>query len=154
MRRKQLHQILLIAICLLVSLASHSLQAATLKARVINVDSGEQIQIKTTDGRFRQVKLAGIQIPNHSKIWLANARRHLAMLLAGRMVTVDYQKLTAKGVILGVVRHGGADVALQMLKAGLAHVSDGDQLKPQTLKLYLNYQSQARNKGLGLWRQY
>jgi endonuclease YncB( thermonuclease family) len=154
MRHSQLLKITLITICLVLSLSSRSLLAATLQARVINVDSGVQIQIKTTDGRFRWVKLAGIQIPTQSKIWLANARRHLAMLLAGRMVTVDYQKLTAKGVILGIVRHGGANVALQMLKAGLARVSDGDLLKPQTLKLYLKHESQARNRGVGLWRQY
>ena len=151
MRHTHLLQIVLISSCLMFSLVSRSIHAATLQGQVTGVDSGELIQIKTSDGRYRQVKLAGIHIPNRSGIWAVNAKRHLAMLLAGRIVTVEYQKLTAKGVILGLVRHGGADVALQMLKAGLARVSNGEQLNPQTLGVYQAYELRARNRGMGRW---
>jgi endonuclease YncB( thermonuclease family) len=151
MRHTRLLQITLISAWLWIFLVSQPILAATIQGQVIGVDSGEQIQIKTSDGRFRQIKLAGIYIPTHSRIWVANARRHLAMLLAGRIITVEYQKLTTKGVILGLVRHGGTDVALQMLKSGLARVSTGDQLNPQTLGIYQAYESRARNSGMGIW---
>ncbi|MCG7903774.1 hypothetical protein A3194_08375 [Candidatus Thiodiazotropha endoloripes] len=151
MRHTQLFQILLICACWMISVIGQSSHAATIQGQVTGVESGELIQIKTSDGRYRQVKLAGIQIPRHSRIWTANAKRHLAMRLAGGIVTVDYQKLTAKGVILGLVRHGGADVALQMLKAGLARVSIEDPLNPQTLRVYQTYEARARNRGMGLW---
>ncbi|MCG7932814.1 MAG: thermonuclease family protein [Candidatus Thiodiazotropha lotti] len=149
MRHTQLIQIALISVCLMIGQTSH---AASIQGQVTGVDSGELIQIKTSDGRYRQVKLTAIHIPTHSRIWTVNAKRHLAMLLAGRIVTVEYQKLTAKGVILGLVRHGGADVALQMLKAGLARVSIGDPLNPQTLGVYQAYETRARNRGMGLWQ--
>ncbi|MCG7982483.1 MAG: thermonuclease family protein [Candidatus Thiodiazotropha lotti] len=151
MRHTQLFQIVFTCVCLMISLISQSSHAASIQGQVTGVDSGELIQIKTSDGRYRQVKLTGIHIPTHSRVWTVNAKRHLAMLLAGRIVTVEYQKLTAKGVILGLVRHGGADVALQMLKAGLARVSIGDPLNPQTLGVYQAYETQARNRGMGLW---
>ncbi|MBW9257647.1 MAG: thermonuclease family protein [Candidatus Thiodiazotropha sp. (ex. Lucinisca nassula)] len=151
MRHTRLFQIVLISSLWVISLIVQTGHAASIQGHVINVDSGELIQIKTSDGRYRQVKLVGIHIPRHSKVGSIDAKRHLAMLVAGRIVTVEYQKLTAKGVILGLVRHDGADVALQMLKAGLARVSVGDPLNPQTLGVYQAYETRARNRGMGHW---
>ncbi|MEW8339768.1 MAG: thermonuclease family protein [Candidatus Thiodiazotropha taylori] len=152
MKHTRLFQIVLISSFWVISLIGQTSHAASIQGHVINVDSGELIQIKSSDGRYRQVKLLGIHIPRHSKVGSIDAKRHLAMLLAGRIVTVEYQKLTTKGVILGLVRHGGADVALQMLKAGLARVSIGDPLNPQTFRVYQAYEARARNSGMGLWQ--
>ncbi|MEW8498269.1 MAG: thermonuclease family protein [Candidatus Thiodiazotropha taylori] len=152
MKHTRLFQIVLISSFWVISLIGQTSHAASIQGHVINVDSGELIQIKSSDGRYRQVKLLGIHIPRHSKVGSIDAKRHLAMLLAGRVVTVEYQKLTTKGVILGLVRHGGTDVALQMLKAGLARVSIGDPINPQTLGVYQAYEARARNSGMGLWQ--
>jgi endonuclease YncB( thermonuclease family) len=126
--------------------------AATLHGQVSAVLSGEQIRVTISDGQTRQVKLLGIQTPSHSRQAFADAKRHLSMLLAGRHITVEYRTVMANGVILGVVQHGGSDIALRMLQAGLARVADVAHLEPETWRLYQASESQARNRRMGLWQ--
>jgi endonuclease YncB( thermonuclease family) len=134
------------------SLIGNSAPAASLYGQVSAVLSGEQIRVNISGGQTRQVKLLGIQTSSHSRQAFADAKRHLSMLLAGRHITVEYRTVMANGVILGIVRHGGSDIALRMLQAGLAKVADLAHLEPDTRRLYQASEFQARNRKMGLWQ--
>jgi endonuclease YncB( thermonuclease family) len=126
--------------------------AARLQGSVIAVPTGEEIRIITAQGQQRRIRLLGIRTPSNDWRTVANARRHLASLLAGRQIVVDYHTLLKDGVILGRVWYGGADCALLMLKAGLAVVADTTALKPTVLRRYLAAELKARNRKMGYWQ--
>lgn len=79
------------------------------------------------------------------------SRRHLHMLLAGKFVSVVYQTITPTGDILGQVFHGGSDINLRMLEAGMARVHSEKKLPPELLLQYRNAQREAQRRRLGLW---
>jgi endonuclease YncB( thermonuclease family) len=132
---------------------ANSCHAATMQGQVLEILSGERITIKLTNGTYREVKLTGIRIPNLRKTAGQIAKRHLGMLLAGRYVSVEYTSLSPKGVILGRVLHGGADIALRMLSDGLAVVSNHSRLQPSRLMQYEQAEATARTRGLGFWQK-
>jgi endonuclease YncB( thermonuclease family) len=127
--------------------------AASIQGQVVNIISGDRITIKRTDGVLREVKLTGIQLPSPDKASGRIAKQHLSMLLAGRYVEVEYTTLSAKGVILGRVLHGGSDIALRMLSDGLAVVNDSP-LQPARLRQYKQAEATARTRGLGFWQKF
>ncbi len=127
-------------------------QAATLEGQVSAVLSGERIAIKTANGAYKAVELAGIRIPSLDKSSARIARRHLRMLLAGRFVSVEYTTLSASGVILGTVLHGGADIALRMLNDGLAVTVMHPGLDPSKARRYTQAETNARSRGIGFWQ--
>ncbi|MES9860694.1 MAG: thermonuclease family protein [Candidatus Thiodiazotropha sp. LLP2] len=133
------------------SLGADSVTAANLQGRVINVFSGELIQAAIPDGRRRQIKLLGIRVPVDSRQMSTDAKQHLHMLIAGRAISVEYRVVMANGVILGTVKHGGADIALRMLKAGMARVADEAHLDPKTRRDYLAAETLAKSRRMGLW---
>ena len=152
MRKQSYFTYLLLSIFAIYNLSGETSWAATLQGRVTAVQSGNQIRITTSDGRHRQVRLLGIRLPSNDWRTAGSAKRHLATLIAGRHVSIEYQTLPGNGVILGRVRHGGADVALRMLEAGLAVVSDKGYLKPETRQIYLASESLARKRKMGFWQ--
>ncbi|MES9850696.1 MAG: thermonuclease family protein [Candidatus Thiodiazotropha sp. L084R] len=73
-------------------------------------------------------------------------------LSAGRAISVEYRVVMANGVILGTVKHGGADISLRMLKAGMARIADEAHLDPKTRRDYLAAETLAKSRRMGLWR--
>jgi endonuclease YncB( thermonuclease family) len=74
------------------------------------------------------------------------------MLLAGRYVTVDFTMRDKQGVILGEVRHGGADVGLRLLRSGLAVIRNDAPLSSALKNRYLQAEEEARRRGMGVWQ--
>ncbi|MCU7920186.1 MAG: thermonuclease family protein [Candidatus Thiodiazotropha sp. (ex Epidulcina cf. delphinae)] len=126
--------------------------AAVIDGQVAAVVDGNHIILRLEDGRRRQVRLLGIRVPAGNRRMASIAKRHLQTLLAGRYVSVDYQTLLPSGVILGRVLHGGSDIALRMVQAGLAEVADRHLLKPVLIKRYLESETLARTKRMGFWQ--
>ncbi len=127
--------------------------ATTLEGQVSAVLSGERITIRVANGAYKEVELAGIRIPSLDKSSAKIAHRHLRMLLAGRFVSVEYTTLSASGVILGTVLHGGADIALRMLNDGLAVAVMRPGLDPSKARRYKQAETDARSRGLGFWQK-
>jgi endonuclease YncB( thermonuclease family) len=127
--------------------------AAMLEGQVSAVLSGDRITVRTANGAYREVKLAGIRIPTHDKTSAIIAHRHLRMLLAGHFVSVEYTTLSASGVILGSVFHGGSDIALRMLDDGLAVARFHPGLNPSMANRYSQAEAAARSRGLGFWQK-
>jgi endonuclease YncB( thermonuclease family) len=136
--------------CLLLPLPSF---AVSLSGQVIAVPDANRIILHTEDNRRLPLALLGLAVPDTTnRQWRKIARRHLQMLLSGRFVTVDYSMRDKQGVILGVVRHGGADIALQLLRSGLAVTRDHIALSAELKGAYLQAEQEARRRGMGYWQ--
>ena len=73
------------------------------------------------------------------------------MLLAGKFITVVYNSLTPKGVILGRVLHGGVDINQRMIEAGQALAHHHAGLDQYILDRYVKAQALSKQLGLGMW---
>ena len=154
LRKSASGQLPLLALLLLILLPWPALSgAASLSGRVSDVYEGYRLLLLTDDGRRVSVTLNGLTHPNNiSRSWKRIAKRHLHMLLAGRVVTVDYTMKSPRGVILGLVRHGGADVGLRMLQDGMATFDRRSLLPPTTRDSYQQAQDDARRRAVGYWQ--
>ncbi|MBT2970141.1 MAG: thermonuclease family protein [Candidatus Thiodiazotropha sp. (ex Ctena orbiculata)] len=144
---------LLPLLLLILHTIDNSAHAALLQGQVVAVQSGDRITLKLADGTPKEIKLSGIRIPSMNRGMDRIAKRHLAMLLAGRFVRVEYTSLSSSGVILGRVLHGGADIALRMLSDGLAVIEQDPRQQPSSLKRYREAEATARSRGLGFWQK-
>jgi endonuclease YncB( thermonuclease family) len=70
------------------------------------------------DANYQQHKicLAGIDAPERKQAYGLASRKHLALIVAGKQVTVEYQKRDRYGRIVGKVLHDGIDVCLEQVK--------------------------------------
>jgi len=132
---------------------SPELQADTLTGRVLDVPNGHQIILKSDEGQRMTVLIAGIRNPIGESGRPDIGRRHLYTLLAGRQVTIEFTSRSQGGVILGRVLYGGADIALRLLRSGLAEVADDStQLAPALILQYQQAEQSARLHGMGYWQ--
>ncbi|MFN2187239.1 MAG: thermonuclease family protein [Candidatus Promineifilaceae bacterium] len=100
-----------------------------------------------------KVDIAGIQHPALATGRADIGRRFLHTLLAGRQVVVEYTAQSQGGVIIGKVLYGGADIALRLLRSGLAEIGDGPfPLTPALLQQYRQAERSARLHGMGYWQ--
>jgi endonuclease YncB( thermonuclease family) len=155
MRHKphRLSQLWLLALlgCLLPPLPSY---AANLVGHVIAVPDANRIILQTEDGRRLTIALLGLALADSAnRQWRKTGRRHLRMLLSGRVVTVDTAMRDKQGVMHGVVRHGGADIGLRLLHSGLAVTRDPTALPPELKEAYLQAEQEARRRGMGYWQK-
>ena len=129
------------------------LQAATLTGRVMNVPNGHQITLKSDEGQRLTIILAGIRNPSIAAGQPDISQRHLHTLLAGRQVSVEFTARSQGGAIIGRVLYGGADIALRLLRSGLAEVTDEPALlAPALLLHYQQAEQSARLHGMGYWQ--
>ena len=122
-----------------------------MNGQVLSVESGDLITLTRANGDRKTIRLLGISAPPKQTKLRRASRRHLKMLLAGKFITVSYQRVTAKGEILGRVLHGGSDIGLQMLEAGLARIKNHRELTGALMEGYREAQRKAQDRRLGLW---
>ncbi len=75
--------------------------------------------------------------------------------MAGKQVTVEYQKRDRYGRIVGKVLLDGIDVSLEQVKAGLAwhYKKYQHEQSLEDRQLYAEAENKARDERLGLWRE-
>ncbi|MBF0255008.1 MAG: thermonuclease family protein [Gammaproteobacteria bacterium] len=130
-------------------LLSPSLQAAELAGRVLNVPSGEQIELLGEQARFF-VQLQGIELIEAKPRLRKAAQDRLKGLIAGRFVQVSIDGERRNGQLLGFVNWGGQEVNLTLVADGLALVRP-EQLDDARLRLYQAAEAQAKQQRLGVW---
>jgi endonuclease YncB( thermonuclease family) len=147
------HHRLLVQLLLACLLWPPLIHAATLSGRVSDVTDAYRLLLVTSEGRRLSVTLNGLALPEpNNRTWQRLARRHLHMLLAGRVVSVEHTMKHPRGVILGLVRHGGADIGLRMLRDGLAVIDHRSLMDPATRTRYQEAQEEARRRRVGFWQ--
>ncbi len=76
-------------------------------------------------------------------------------IVAGKQVTVEYQKQDRYGRIVGKVILDGIDVCLEQVKVGFAwhYKKYQHEQSAEDRELYADAENKARNERLGLWRE-
>jgi endonuclease YncB( thermonuclease family) len=140
----------IIAICSLCFFPAH---AKIITGRVVKIADGDTLTVLDRLNRQHKVRLIGIDAPERKQPFSTISRQHLANLVFGKKVRVEWYKRDHYQRVLGKVLLNGQDINLEQLKAGLAwHYKQyqGDQLRGDR-GLYAKAQKHASLKGIGLW---
>ena len=127
--------------------------AGTLQGRVVKVADGDSITVQDVMGQKHRIRLAGIDAPEMNQPYGFQSKNNLRSLVAGEMVTVQYEKRDRYGRIVGQVLFRGGDICLEQVKVGLAwHYKfyQGEQTQ-EDRQLYTDYEKGARSSRMGLW---
>lgn len=146
----QMKRNLLAGLLLILSISVHS---AELVGKVIKVTDGDTITILDANNEKFKVRLSGIDAPEKKQAFGKASKQSLADLVAGKIVTVDYNKRDRYKRIIGKVKHENRDVNLEQVKRGLAwHYKkyEGEQYV-EDRALYAHQEYLALRNKIGLW---
>ena len=143
-----------IALCFLVFLSLTAF-ADTLTGKVVKITDGDTLYVLDTNYKEHKIRLAGIDAPERKQAYGLASRKHLASIVAGKQVTVEYEKRDRYGRIVGKVLLDGMDVCLEQVKAGFAwhYKKYQHEQSLEDQRLYADAENKARYERLGLWRE-
>ena len=95
-------------------------QTAGLSGKVVRVSDGDSITVLDSGNRQHKIRLMGIDAPEKAQPFGTKSRESLSSMVAGRHVTVAWQKKDRYGRVLGVVFADGRDVGLIQIERGFA----------------------------------
>jgi len=128
--------------------------AGEVSGTVVEVVDGDTLTISDAQNTYREIRLKGIDAPEHGQKFGDASRDYLARLVFGKYVRIEYDKVDQYGRLVGTVWVNGNDECLEQLKAGLAwHYKhyETEQL-PAERQLYAHAEQEARTQALGLWK--
>lgn len=132
--------------------------------KVVAVTDGDTIRVLDADQVLYKVRLSGIDAPEKAQPFGNASRKHLASLLAGKTVQVEFTKTDRYGRVLGKVWVQPPDCpgCEKTLDANHAQIVAGmawwyqyyasDQ-PPVDRELYKSAVNEARAGRVGLWRE-
>ena len=136
------------AISVFLVIASLVLDAQTLQGKVVRVADGDTITILDSTNVQNKVRLNKIDAPEKKQAFGEVSRKHLASMVAGNVVKVEWTKKDKHGRILGDISIGTTNVNLRMVQDGLAwHFKAFDNTPA-----YAQAENEARAKKIGLWK--
>ena len=125
-----------------------ALNAQTIQGKVVRVVDGDTITILDESKVQHKVRLNRIDAPEKSQAFGEVSRKHLANMVAGKFVKIEWEKKDKYERILGEVIVGDVNANLKMVQDGLAwHFKRFDNTKEYALA-----ESEARAKKVGLWK--
>jgi endonuclease YncB( thermonuclease family) len=132
-----------------------AVSAATLRGRVVSIADGDTLTILDGQHKKHRIRLQGIDAPESAQSFGQVSRRYLSSLVAGRDVTVEYQKFDRYDRIVGKVIVGVTDANLEQVRAGLAWVYTDyeEELSPADRSAYHAAEREARSLHRGLWAE-
>lgn len=125
-----------------------------LRGRIIGITDGDTVELLDNQEQSYKIRLKGIDAPEKRQPFGDVSRKHLAGMLAGKDVTVEWQKHDRYGRIVGRVVLDGIDVCLEQIKSGMAwHYKyfENEQTDIERVT-YAGAELDARSKKLGLWQ--
>ncbi len=142
-----------IALCFLVSV-SIAASADSLTGKVVKVTDGDSITVLDSTNTQHRIRLQGIDAPERKQAFGNASRKHLASLVAGKTVTVKWDKRDRYGRIVGFVLVDGLDVNLVQVKTGMAwfYRYYQKELSRENRKLYAQAEDEAGANKKGLWQ--
>jgi endonuclease YncB( thermonuclease family) len=129
-------------------------RTSELTGKVVHVSDGDSM-IVLANGTEQRVRMHGIDAPERTQPYNHKARQSLAELVAGRTVTVQYDKEDKYGRIVGKVLVNGTDAGLAQLQRGMAwfYRFYQEELEPEDRAAYAQAEDLARRDRLGLWAE-
>ncbi len=143
-----------ITLCFLVFLFVTA-SADSLTGKVVKITDGDTLYVLDANYKEHKIRLAGIDAPERKQAYGLASRKHLLSIVAGKQVTVEYQKRDRYGRIVGKVLIDGVDACLEQVKAGFAwhYKKYQREQSPEDQRLYADAENQAWDERLGLWRE-
>ena len=128
--------------------------ADLLTAKIVSIADGDTVTAVLSGGRSVDVRLEGIDAPEHGQAFGSASEKHLSELLLGKDVNLDcgggysYNRLVCK-----ILLTNGEDVDLDQIKAGMAwHYKQYQRQQSATDRAaYGAAEDAARRARLGLW---
>ena len=121
--------------------------ADEIKGRVVAIADGDTITVLDANQVQRKIRLEGIDAPEKKQAFGTRSRQTLGDLVAGKDVTVQWNKKDRYGRIIGHVYLGDRDIDMEMVQAGMAwhyrQYSKSAELAAA--------EAEARKDRLGLW---
>ncbi len=129
--------------------------ADTLTSKVVKITDGDTLYVLDANYKEHKIRLAGIDAPERKQAYGLAFRKYLASIVAGKQVSIEYQKRDRYGRILGKVLLDGIDVCLEQVKVGFAwhYKKYQHEQSAEDRELYADAKNKARNERLGLWRE-
>ncbi len=123
---------------------------------VISVKDGDTVTVVDENDDLHEVRLKGIDAPERRRRqpFGEESRIHLARRIAGKTVTIEWQKRDRNGRIVGKILLDGHDSCLEQIKAGFAwhyKAFEGEQTDSDR-ELYAQAEKEARQLKQGLWK--
>ncbi len=133
--------------------APQPLVSHVLTGRVVKVADGDTITVLENNTQYK-IRLQGIDAPERKQAFGNASRKRLASLVAGKTVTVKWDKRDRYRRIVGFVIVDEQDVNLEQVKTGMAwfYRYYQKELTRENRMLYAKAEDQARTDRLGLWQ--
>jgi len=127
----------------------------TLTGKVVKITDGDTLYVLDANSEQHKIRLAGIDAPERKQAYGLASRKHLASIVAGKQVRIEYQKRDRYGRIVGKVLLDGIDVCLEQVKVGFAwhYKKYQHEQSAEGRELYADAEISAREERLGLWRE-
>ena len=128
--------------------------ADSLTGKVVKITDGDTLYVLDANYKQHKIRLAGIDAPERKQAYGLASRKHLASIVSGKQVTVEYQKRDRYGRIVGKVLVDGIDACLEQVKAGFAwhYKKYQHEQSLEDQRLCADAEIRPRNERLGLWR--
>ena len=118
-----------------------------LVGKVVKVTDGDTVTVLAPDKKQHKIRLNDIDAPEKKQAFGNKSKDNLAKYIAGKTVTVEYQKKDKYKRILGTIYYNNTDINLQQVKDGYAWVYK----KYSNNQTYYKAEKSARAKKIGLW---
>jgi endonuclease YncB( thermonuclease family) len=139
---------------LLFSFAPRIVLAYTSPARIVGIIDGDTAVAVINGGQQREVRLEGIDAPEHGQPFASESTEHLSGLVSGKSVNLDCAGEESYGrLVCKILLPSGEDVDLDQIKAGMAwHYKQYQRSQTATDRAaYGAAEDQARRSRIGLW---
>ncbi len=83
--------------------------ADTLTGKVVEITDGDTLYVLDANYKEHKIRLAGIDAPERTQAYGLASRKHLASIVAGKQVRVEYQKRDRCTRIVGKLLLDGID---------------------------------------------
>lgn len=123
-------------------------------ATVIRITDGDTITVLDDNDASHEIRLQGIDAPERKQAYGQESLAHLARLLAGKQVTLEWRKTDRNKRLVAKVLVDGTDACLDQIKAGFAwHFKRYENEQTvEDRQLYDQAEHDARAGKLGLWQ--
>jgi endonuclease YncB( thermonuclease family) len=123
-------------------------------AKVVSITDGDTVWVAESNGNQQDIRLVGIDAPEHDQPFGAQSTAHLAGLISGKTVTLDCENEESYGrLICKILLPDGEDVCLDQVKSGMAwhYKQYEDEQSPADRAAYAAAECSAMKAKIGLW---
>lgn len=129
--------------------------ADTLHGRVVAVADGDTLTLLDASNQQFKIRLAGIDAPEKKQPFGQVSKQHLASMVFGKPVAVEWLKRDRYQRTIGKVLLDGRDVNQEQIKSGMAwhYKKYAKEQPPEDRQLYSDSEIEARQRNIGLWQE-